>query len=112
MREKELREKGSCGICGKGICRAGAIHFYRVRVEQYIIHMDALQRQQGLTMMLGGHAMLARVMGPDEKMAACTESKEITVCSECIDADHLGVLVLEEEEDETPSKVRPLSEAP
>lgn len=105
MREQELREKGNCAICGKGIGHAGGVHFYRVRVEQYIVNMGALQRQSGLAMMLGGHSMLARVMGPDEEMAQKASSSEITVCSECIGTEHLGIRVLDHDEAASPSEV-------
>ena len=113
VREQELREKGKCGICGKGIGHAGAMHLYRVRVEQYITNVPAMRRQDGLAAMLGGHTMLARVMGPDEEMAQKASSQEMTVCSECIGADLLGIRVSEQFiKTEAPSKVKPLSEVP
>ena len=83
MKEKELREVCTCDICKKPIGSSGALLFWRVRLERYGLKADALQRQQGLTMMLGGHAELAAVMGPDEDMAEKISSKEVTICEDC-----------------------------
>jgi len=105
VREEELREKGNCGICGKGIGASGII-FYRLRLEQYVVNMGALQRQQGLTMMMGGHALLAQVMGPDEEMAKEMQTGEMTVCADCIGEPHLALRLLEPE-----GKVKPPEEA-
>lgn len=66
--------------------------------------MDALQRQQGLGMMLGGHGDLAMVMGPDEDMAEAITDVEITLCEECASRFYqisaLVERVVEREEDE------------
>ena len=97
MKEKELREIADCALCGKGIGHTGLPLFWRVRIERYVIHMDALKRQQGLTMMLDGHATLAAVMGPDQDMAGKVFSMEITVCEACAVEKRLPVAVLAEE---------------
>ncbi len=83
MKEKELRESAICGICNKPIGKSGVPLFWRVRMERYGLKADAIQRQQGLTMMLDGHAELASIMGSDEDMAEKISSKEITVCETC-----------------------------
>ena len=83
MKEDELRKVAKCNVCGKPIGHTGLPLFWRVRLERYGLKLDALQRQQGLTMMLGGHASLASVMGPDEDMTKTMSSVEITVCEIC-----------------------------
>ena len=84
MKEDELREHAKCNVCGKGIGASGLPMFWTVRVERHGLKADALQRQTGLTMMLGGHAGLARVMGPDEEMTTpLMDPVELTVCETC-----------------------------
>lgn len=57
-----------CTRCGKGVAHTGVPLFYRVTIERMGIDGRAVERQTGLEMMLGGHAKLAHVMGPDEDM--------------------------------------------
>lgn len=83
MKEKELRNTSTCAVCGKSIGHTGIPMFWRVRLERYMLDMKALQRQQGLAMMLGGSGLLAQVMGPDDDLANKITSVEITVCENC-----------------------------
>ena len=84
MKEKELREAADCALCGKKIGAFGIPMFWRVKIERHGVKLDAVQRQQGLTMMLGGHAGLAMVMGADEEMTIpMMEPVTITVCETC-----------------------------
>lgn len=83
MKEAELRKIAICDICHNPIGACGIPLFYRVHIERYGLDVGTLQRQQGLTMMLGGHADLASVMGPNEDMANKISSTEITVCEKC-----------------------------
>jgi hypothetical protein len=96
MKETELRECAICKLCGKKIGQTGLPLFWRVRTEHWGVKIDALQRQQGLTMMLGGHAALAGVMGLDEDMAEKISSTEITVCEECCTKQVWVVMLAEE----------------
>jgi hypothetical protein len=66
MKEKELREAATCIICGKPFGHTGLPLFWRVTIQRFGVDMGAVKRQTGLTMMLGGNALLASVMGPDE----------------------------------------------
>lgn len=85
MKEKELRECASCVMCGKKIGACGVPIFYRVRIETHVVDLAAVQRQQGLAMMLGGNGLLASVMGPDEEMTKMpAEPVELTVCGACV----------------------------
>lgn len=84
MKEEELRKRAICALCRRPIGRAGVPAFWLVRIERYGIDLAAVNRQQGLTMMLGGNAALAQVMGSDEEMAtAIIEPITLTVCEDC-----------------------------
>ncbi len=83
MREKELRESARCIGCGKAFGHTGLPLFWRVTIERFGVDMRAVNRQQGLTMMLGGNALLAQVMGADEEMATLLSSEKVTLCEEC-----------------------------
>lgn len=95
MREKELREVAKCIGCGKAFGHTGLPLFWRVTIERYGVDMKAINRQQGLTMMLGGNALLAQVMGADEEMATCLSSQKVTLCEECAMKEH-NLFVLSE----------------
>lgn len=82
MKEKELREAATCEVCGKKFGEAGLPMFYRVRIQHYCLNAAAIQRQQGLGMMVGSPA-LAMAMGTDEDLAEMLSEKEITVCATC-----------------------------
>ncbi len=88
MRERELREHAVCSLCNRRIGEAGVPIFYRLQIDTFGLDLNALQRQQGLTMQLGGEAALAAVMGPDEAMAnPVGDTVTLTVCHQCaIDA--------------------------
>lgn len=96
MKETQLREVAKCALCGEKIGHAKVPLFWRVRIERWGLKMDALRRQQGLTMFLGGHAVLAGVMGPDEDMAEKIFTTEITVCEICATNERLPVMVMAE----------------
>lgn len=84
MKESELRRFATCSLCGKPILASGLPLFYRVTIERFGVDVHAVQRQQGLTMFLGGHAMIAAAMGPDEDMAKpLMEPTTIAVCELC-----------------------------
>lgn len=95
MKERELREAATCAVCGDKIGKGG-VHFYRVKVDMHVLNLPALQRQQGLAMMMNGNGMLASVMGPDEDMTEVTQSAEFTVCGECgLTGEHPVAYLLE-----------------
>lgn len=58
-------------ICGAPLLgdRMNELTFYRVRLTRLVWDVGAVQRQAGLTAMLGGHGALAQAMGPDENLA-------------------------------------------
>ena len=84
MKEAELREKANCGLCGLPIGHTGLPFFYRVSMESFGVKLDAVRRQSGREMMMGGHVQLAGVMGPNEDMAeSMGPATEFTVCQTC-----------------------------
>ncbi len=95
MMELELREHATCVLCGNKIMASGIPLFWRVTVERFGVDLRAVERQQGLTMMLGD-PYLASVMGPDEDMATpFMPPVVLTVCEPCaLSPDrHLAELV-------------------
>jgi hypothetical protein len=84
MREDELRKHAICSKCKNRIGHTGVPIFWTLKIDRIGIKMDAIQRQQGLAMMLGGNALLAQVMGPNEDMTQpMMDTIEITLCEEC-----------------------------
>lgn len=82
MKEAELRAAATCGLCRRKIGESGIPLFWRVRVERFGLDAQALRRQQGLGLMVGG--ALAAVMGPDEDLAKPVMSAvTLTVCEPC-----------------------------
>lgn len=81
MKQTELRK---CCKCGKGVMHSGVPIFFRVRIERMAVNLPAVQRQHGLELMLGGHAVLANVMGPNEDLAVnLGEPVTTIVCMDC-----------------------------
>lgn len=96
QRPLKQRDLMRCAHCGKGVCHNRAITFFRVRLARMAIDPRTVQQQHGLEMMLGGHVMLAYVMGVDADMAVSLgEGVEFNLCDEC--AMNCGVMVLDEE---------------
>lgn len=84
MKEKELRKCATCAMCGRKIGAATLPIFRRVRIECHGINLDAVKRQMGLAMLMGGNGGLAAAMGPDEEMTMpLMEPATITVCHDC-----------------------------
>lgn len=84
MKEKELRQHADCSLCGNKILAGGIPLFWRLTIERFGVDLAPIQRQQGLTMMLGNSAVLAQVMGPDEDMAKpVMDPVTLTVCESC-----------------------------
>lgn len=83
MKENELRENSECYFCKKGIAHTGIPLFWTVDLKRHGLRKDAIDRQQGLSMLLGGNALLAKVMGTDEEMTEVISSKKVSVCETC-----------------------------
>ena len=84
MKEQELLAHATCSLCRKKIGATWIPLFYRVTVERFGVKLDAVHRQAGLEMMLGGHVRIAQAMGPDEDMATpVMEKLVLVVCESC-----------------------------
>ena len=84
MKERELRECATCAVCGQLIGKASLPVFWRVSMEYHGVNVEAVQRQTGLAMMMGGNGALAAVMGPDDEITMpLMEPGAITVCHDC-----------------------------
>lgn len=102
MKEKELRDCSTCGLCNKKIGASGLPSFFRIKVERHFLDIGALQRQTGLAMSMGDAGPLAMYMGPNEEMTKVIGSREITVCETCaMKTDNMLVYhILEHDESE------------
>ena len=87
MKERELRQHATCSLCNQAIGHTRLPLFWRVKIERFGIDLTAVQRQQGLGLMIGG--ALAMVMGPDEDLATpVMDPVTLTVCETCaVDRD-------------------------
>lgn len=84
MKEKELRAYSTCSMCKKKLGQTSLPIFYRVTIERFGLDAGAIQRQQGLGMLLGGNGFLAMHMGADEDMAIPLMDKlTLVVCEDC-----------------------------
>lgn len=94
MKEKELRELSTCGLCNKklGQTGAGLGLFYKVTVERFMLDPGACSRQTGLGMMIG--AQIAAVMGADEDLAKAVMTPiTMMVCEDCAYEDRSRMLI-------------------
>lgn len=83
LKEDELRALAICSNCRQPIGHAGPM-FWKLTAEQYGVDLNAVKRQDGLGAFLGGHALLARVMGPNEDMAKrITGPITLSICHQC-----------------------------
>lgn len=86
MKEKELRERATCAVCGERIGASMIPAFFVIRAQRYIVDMRAVQRQSGLESVMGGAVALAQVMGPNENLANPVGPEfSITICADCND---------------------------
>lgn len=84
MKERELRQHATCSLCRQKIGACGIPLFYRLTVERFGVQIDAVRRQSGLAMLLGGNGVIARAMGTDEEMASpVMEKLVLVVCESC-----------------------------
>ena len=82
MKEPELRRRAICSRCQHPIGAAGIPVFAVVRRQDYILNLNAIQRQTGLGLAFGG--TLAMHMGPDADMASpAPDEADLTLCALC-----------------------------
>jgi hypothetical protein len=101
MKQEELRKHSKCSICGEGVAKSGLPIFSVVTFQRYGLDMRAIQRQDGLSAMLGGHHGLAAVMGPNEDMAKPLGGPvTTTVCETCLMKPRMLACLMETDETE------------
>ena len=84
LKERDLRIYATCGHCRRKIGETKLPFFYLVTLERHGIDMQAVQRQQGLGMLLGGNGALAMVMGQDADMTVPLMGRAtVMICEEC-----------------------------
>lgn len=83
MKEAELRNHTTCSLCHKKIMACGLPLFWRLTIERFGIDIRAIQRQDGLSQIVGSSA-IASVMGPNEDLASpVQEATILTICEKC-----------------------------
>ena len=83
MKEEELRKFAVCGHCHRKLGESRLPLFWVVTIERFGLDLKAMERQQGLGMMLG-HGGLAQVMGPNEDLAIPMMDKvRVSICDPC-----------------------------
>lgn len=86
LKESDLRKLATCSCCGRKLManEFNTPMFAVVKVNQLLVDVPALQRQDGLAQFMGS-SYLAMHMGPNDDMAHSV-SGELTfsVCFDCI----------------------------
>lgn len=96
MKEDQLRQHNQCDLCHKKLGETGTPLFWTLQVNRYGLDMAAIQRQQGLALMLNGNGLLAHHMGPNEDLAKpVMEPITLTVCEPCAMENRIFQVALE-----------------
>jgi hypothetical protein len=81
VKQKDIKP---CAVCGKGVMHSGQFLSTSVRVTRLAADLTAIQRQQGLEMMLGGSVVLASAMGQDaDLLKPLGKEESLLVCDQC-----------------------------
>lgn len=81
MKHKDFKP---CCICNKGVMNQGIPIFLRITVERFGVDRAAVDRAHGMELMMGGNALLANIMGPDENLAKKIDGeKDLLICHGC-----------------------------
>jgi len=97
MKQTEIKP---CCNCGKGVMHTGMPLFWRIKIERMGVDMSAVRRQHGLEMVLGGHALLAFHMGPQEDLAKpLFEEHTVLLCDAC-STELINIAAIDEAESE------------
>lgn len=100
LKEEDLAKLGKCAICRRPIFNAatGGLTFYVLTISHGVFVPGAIERQVGLSMVLGGGTFgqaIVRVMGPNEDLAKILGGpKQRFIHETCADeVAHLGMLL-------------------
>jgi hypothetical protein len=108
VKENELRHLSTCAVCGLKIGQTPIPVFWKVTIERHGIDMNAVRRQSGLAMMLGGNGVLASVMGPDDEMTQKLMGPvTMMVCDSCGCGSETSIAGMAFEADKTADGVEP-----
>lgn len=78
-----LSEIQKCAVCGQGLAKSNVATYYRLDLAVEMLDYRAIQRAQGLEMLIG-NAAIARAMGQDEKIGVeVARSKQVYICFDC-----------------------------
>lgn len=81
MKQKDLQK---CALCDKGMMHARGMTFYILTIQRMGIDVGAVRRQDALEQMMGGSAVLASVMGPNEDLCVPLHKPEpVWICDPC-----------------------------
>jgi len=81
MKLEELAKK--CAICGRGVAHDGALTFWRLTFERFVLLRSAIQREHGLELMVSSPA-IARVLSPNEDLARRAGGEHcVLICDHC-----------------------------
>lgn len=102
LKEDELIKLGPCAVCGEKLLSGGELTFYKLTISRGIFNYQALQRRVGLTMMMSGNDVIARVLSPNEDLAKVISGPvDIVIHERCAgNILHLLELFPKEEEDD------------
>jgi hypothetical protein len=100
-RNMKHRDFKPCALCRKGVMHAGHILFLRLSIDRLGVRVDRVKRAHGMELMMGGNALLANIMGPDEDLAEVIDGqRDLLVCGECLDKHPVLYMLLMQEKDE------------
>jgi hypothetical protein len=82
-----------CPMCGKGLMHNGLPLAWKITMHRLGIDVNAVRREQGLEMLMGGSVALARAFSPNSEFGLEIE-KPITVmvCEPCALDDRIVIM--------------------
>ncbi|MEC7763348.1 MAG: hypothetical protein VX874_15710 [Pseudomonadota bacterium] len=84
-----------CHFCGEGMGAKG-VHFYRVKIEQMVLDLRAIQREHGLEQMMGGNVAIAQALSPEAEFAQSMSENEVLICADCAINPQYPALMVED----------------
>lgn len=85
-----------CALCGHGMMHTGLPLFYRVRIEQMAVDLNAVRRAGAMEQYMGGHVAIARVFEDPDIAAPMFPASTKLVCQSCALEPHMLARLTEE----------------
>jgi hypothetical protein len=80
----DVSEIKPCALCKGGVVHSGNPMFYELTMSSVIVDADSVRRLQGLEMMMGGNAAVARALSPSNTVAhRLGEPTRHFICIDC-----------------------------